>query len=106
MNLNEQDIVVALSEPLVSNLDPATADPRLPIYITCAIPAPDTTGKGMTQDLSYTGLSILSRNFNPGHLCGAILHIKFVNLKAFPIGIDHRGADALVQFRVDHIEEG
>lgn len=80
--------------------------PRLPIHTTCAILGPETTHKGLTQDLSYAGLSVLFPDFNPGQLWGAILHIKFVKLKALPIGIEHRGADALVRFRVDHIEEG
>lgn len=80
--------------------------PRLPIHTACAILGADTTGRGLTQDLSYMGLSVLFPDFDPGQLWGAILHIKFVKLKARPIGIDHRGTDALVRFRVDHIEEG
>lgn len=80
--------------------------PRLPIHTACAILGQETIQKGLTQDLSYTGLSVLFSDFNPGHLWGAILHIKFVKLKALPIGIEYRGSDALVRFRVDHIEEG
>jgi hypothetical protein len=81
--------------------------PRLPIHTTCAILAGgETTHKGLTQDLSYTGLSVLFPDFDPGQLWGAILHIKFVKLKALPIDIDYRGSDALVRFHVDHIEEG
>lgn len=81
--------------------------PRLPIHTVCAIlVGQDTTPRGLTQDLSYAGLSVLFPNFHPGQLWGAILHTKFVKLNALTIGIEHRGADALVRFRVDHIEEG
>lgn len=81
--------------------------PRLPIHTACAVLAGgETTHKGLTQDLSYMGLSVLFPDFDPGQLWGAILHIKFVKLKALPIGIDYRGSDALVRFQVDHIEEG
>jgi PilZ domain len=94
------------SHPLIS--PPARWQiPCLPIHTACAIfVGRESTYKGLTQDLSYAGLSVLFPDFNPGQLWGAILHIRFVKLKALPIGIDHRGADALVRFRVDHIEEG
>lgn len=81
--------------------------PRLPIHtVRATLVGRESTHKGLTQDLSYAGLSVPFPDFNPGQLWGAILHIKFVKLKALPIRIDLRGADALVRFRVDHIEEG
>jgi hypothetical protein len=80
--------------------------PRLPIHTACAILQPEMTHKGLTQDLSYSGLAVLFPNFSPGQLWGAILQVKFVRLKALPVSIEHRGLDALVRFRVDNIEEG
>ena len=80
--------------------------PRLPIHAACAIFRPEMTHKGLTQDLSYSGLAVLFPNFSSSQLWGAILQVKFVRLKALPISIEHRGPDALVRFSVDTIEEG
>lgn len=80
--------------------------PRLPIHTACAILRPEMTQKGLTQDLSYSGLAVLFPNFSPDQLWGAILQVKFVRLKALPVSIEHRGLETLVRFRVDTIEEG
>lgn len=80
--------------------------PRLQIHTVCAILGDETSPKGLTQDLSYTGFSVLFSDFCPNQLWGALFQIKFVKLKAMPIGIAHRGPDTLVRFRVDHIQEG
>lgn len=80
--------------------------PRLAIHTTCAILNEEPNRKGLTLDVSYTGFSVLFSDFSPDHLWGALLQIKFVKLKAMPIGITHRGPDTLVRFRVEHIQEG
>lgn len=80
--------------------------PRLPIHTVCTILGDDPFCKGLTHDLSYTGLSVLFPDFSPGRLWGALFQIKFVTLKASPIGIVHRGPATLVRFRVEHIQEG
>lgn len=80
--------------------------PRLSIHTLCTILGEGRSLRGLTQDLSYTGLSALFRDFEPSQLWGAVLQVKFVTVKALPIGIEHRGADTLVRFRVDQIQEG
>lgn len=80
--------------------------PRLPIHTTCTILNEESNRRGLTQDLSYTGFSVLFSDFSPDRLWGALLQIKFVKLKAMPIGIAHWGPDTLVRFRVEHIQEG
>ncbi len=80
--------------------------PRLPIHTVCTILGDEPFCKGLAHDLSYTGFSVLFPDFNPGRLWGAMFQIKFVKLKALPIGIEHRGPATLVRFRVEHIQEG
>jgi hypothetical protein len=80
--------------------------PRLPIHTRCAILGDGPELRGLTRDLSYTGLSAWFRHFEPGRLWGALLRIKFVTVKAMPIGIEHRGPETLVRFRIDQIHEG
>lgn len=80
--------------------------PRLPIHTACTILGEEPLCKGMTHDLSYTGFSVLFPDFSPSRLWGALIEIKFVTLKALPIGIVHRGPATLVRFRVEHIQEG
>lgn len=80
--------------------------PRLAIHTVCAILNEEPSRKGLTQDVSFTGFSVLFSDFSPAHLWGALFQIKFVKLKAMPIGIAHRGSDTLVRFRVEHIQEG
>jgi hypothetical protein len=80
--------------------------PRLAIHTTCAILSEELNRKGITQNVSYTGFSVLFSDFSPDHLWGALFQIKFVKLKAMPIGIEQRGPDTVVRFRVEHIQEG
>lgn len=80
--------------------------PRLTIHTTCTILTAQPNRKGLTHDLSYTGFSVLFSDFSPDYLWGALFQIKFVKLKAMPIGIAHLGPHTLVRFRVEHIQEG
>jgi hypothetical protein len=80
--------------------------PRLAIHTTCTILTAQPARKGLTHDLSYTGFSALFSDFSPDYLWGALFQIKFVKLKAMPIGIAHLGPHTLVRFRVEHIQEG
>jgi hypothetical protein len=80
--------------------------PRLAIHTACTILHEKPKRKGLTQDLSYTGFSVLFPDFSPYHLWGTLFQIKFVKLKALPVGITHCGSNTLVRFRVEYIQEG
>lgn len=80
--------------------------PRLAIHTTCVILNGELNRKGVTLDLSYTGFSALFSEFSPDHLWGSLVQIKFVKLKAIPVGITHRGTDTVVRFQVEHLQEG
>ncbi|HXV68363.1 MAG TPA: PilZ domain-containing protein [Nitrospira sp.] len=81
--------------------------PRLPIHTACTILNDEKPNqRGLTQDVSYTGLSAWFSDLSLDRLWGAVLQVKFVKLKVMPIGITHRGSDTLVRFRVEHIYEG
>jgi hypothetical protein len=80
--------------------------PRLAIHTTCTIFTNDMIRTGVTQDLSYTGFSVRFSDFSPDCLWGALFYIKFVKLKARPIGIAHQGRYTVVRFRVESIQEG
>ena len=81
--------------------------PRLPIHTVCTILNDEQQSrKGLTHDLSYTGLSAWFSNLPHGPLFGTLLQVKFVTLKAMPIDIVHRGSDTLIRFRIEHIQEG
>jgi PilZ domain len=80
--------------------------PRLAIHTACTVLTEEPYRQGLTQDVSYAGFSVLFSNFSPEHLWGALFQIKFVELKATPIHIEHHGPDTLVRFRVDSIQKG
>ena len=80
--------------------------PRLPIRTTCFVFTKHTIKQGVTQDLSFTGFSVLFSDFSPEWLWNALFQIKFVKLKARPIGITHQGRYTVVRFRVESIHEG
>jgi hypothetical protein len=80
--------------------------PRLTIHTTCTIFAKDMTRTGVTRDLSYAGFSVLFSDFSPDCLWDALFYIKFVRLKARPIGVAHHGRCTVVRFRVESIHEG
>lgn len=81
--------------------------PRLPIHTACTILNDEKPNRrGLTQDVSYTGLSAWFPDLPLDRLWGAMLQVKFVKLKAMPVGIVHRGSNTLVRFRVEHIQEG
>lgn len=86
VDLNEQGVAVVLPEPLFARLDSATIVLTKPDGSLCKM----------------TGRVIRQQHI----LWGAVLQVKFVTVKALPIGIEHRGADTLVRFRVDQIQEG
>jgi hypothetical protein len=80
--------------------------PRLAIHTTCSVFTKNLSRKGVTRDLSYTGFSVLFSDFSPEYLWNALFHIKFVKLKATPIGVDHQDSCTVVRFRVESIHEG
>jgi hypothetical protein len=81
--------------------------PRLPIHTACAILSDEKANRrGLTQDVSYTGLSAWFPDLPLDRLWSTVLQVKFVKLKAMPVGIVHRGSNTLVRFRVEHILEG
>ena len=80
--------------------------PRLPIHTTCFVFTKHSIRKGVTRDLSFTGFSVLFSDFSPECLWNALFQIKFVKLKARPIGVSHQGPSTVVRFRVESIHEG
>lgn len=80
--------------------------PRLPIRTTCFVFTKNTIIQGVTRDLSFTGFSVQFSDFSPECLWNALFQIKFVKLKARPIGILHQGTSTVVRFQVESIHEG
>ncbi len=91
--------------PLVHSQDQRLI-PRLPIRTTCFVFTKNTIIKGVTRDLSFTGFSVQFSDFSPECLWNALFQIRFVKLKARPIGISHQGCSTVVRFQVESIHEG
>jgi hypothetical protein len=80
--------------------------PRLTIHTACTMLTKDRLRAGLTRDVSYMGFSVQFSDFAPDYLGSALFCIKFVKLKATPIGLTDQGTYTVVRFRVDSIQEG